>query len=211
MRRGAGTFYDRYVKRAFDIAASATALAVLSPVLAGVAIAVRIRHGSPVLFRQRRAGLGGEVFEIIKFRTMTDGRDTTGALLPDKRRTTRLGQWLRSTSLDELPELFNVLRGDMSLVGPRPLLVHYLEHYDERQAHRHDCRPGLTGWAAVNGRNNSAWGERFEHDVYYVENLGWWLDLTILLKTVATVLARSDIDPSFADQMPEFRRPSSSS
>jgi lipopolysaccharide/colanic/teichoic acid biosynthesis glycosyltransferase len=206
MRRGAGSFYDRVVKRAFDIAASSTALLALSPVLVGVAIAVRMRHGSPVFFRQRRAGFRGVIFEIIKFRTMTDERDARGSLLPDKLRTTRLGKWLRETSLDELPELFNVLSGDMSLVGPRPLLVHYLEHYDERQAKRHDCRPGLTGWAAVNGRNNSPWSVRFENDVYYVEHLGPWLDLVVLLKTIALVLGRADVDPSFADQMPEFRR-----
>jgi sugar transferase EpsL len=209
MRRGPATLYDRYVKRAFDVAASGAALVALSPVLAGVALAVRKRHGSPVLFRQRRTGLGGKPFEIFKFRTMTDERDAHGELLPDKQRLTKLGRWLRETSLDELPELMNVLRGEMSLVGPRPLLHHYLERYDERQARRHECRPGITGWVAVNGRNTRTWAERFEQDVFYVENLGPWLDAVILLKTIATVVGRQGVDPGFADQMPEFQRTSS--
>ncbi len=205
MRRGSGSFYDRFVKRAFDIAASASALVVLSPLLAGIAVAVRERHGSPVLFRQKRTGRGGEPFDIFKFRTMTDERDERGELLPDKERLTTLGQWLRETSLDELPELFNVLRGEMSLVGPRPLLHRYLERYDSRQARRHECRPGITGWVAVNGRNTTTWAERFEMDVHYIEGLGPWLDLVILLRTFTTVLGRKGVDPGFADQMPEFQ------
>jgi sugar transferase EpsL len=210
MRRGPATFYDRYVKRAFDVAASTTALVALTPVLAGVAVAVRRAHGSPILFRQQRTGLGGRPFDIFKFRTMTDERDERGRLLPDKQRLTKLGRWLRETSLDELPELLNVLRGDMSLVGPRPLLHRYLDRYDDRQARRHECRPGITGWVAVNGRNTRTWEERFEQDVFYVENLGPWLDLLILVKTIATVLGREGVDPGFADQMPEFQRTSSS-
>jgi sugar transferase EpsL len=209
MRRGPATLYDRYVKRAFDVAASGAALVAFSPVLATVALAVRKHHGSPVLFRQRRTGIGGKPFEIFKFRTMTDERDANGELLPDKQRLTKLGRWLRETSLDELPELLNVLRGEMSLVGPRPLLHHYLERYDERQARRLECRPGITGWVAVNGRNTRTWAERFEQDVFYVENLGPWLDLVILLKTIATVVGRKGVDPGFADQMPEFQRTSS--
>jgi lipopolysaccharide/colanic/teichoic acid biosynthesis glycosyltransferase len=204
MRRGPRTLYDRFAKRCFDVAASATALGMLSPVLAGVAIAVRVRHGSPILFRQTRTGRDGKPFEILKFRTMTDERDESGALLPDKLRLTALGRWLRATSIDELPELWNVLRGDMSLVGPRPLLHHYMDRYSERQKHRHDCRPGLTGWVAVNGRNTTTWNERFEMDVFYVENLGPKIDLEILVRTIATVLGRKGIDPGFADQMPEF-------
>ena len=204
MARGPGTFYDRVIKRAFDATASAAALVVLAPVLGGIAVAVRRRHGAPVLFRQKRTGRGGKEFEILKFRTMTDERDADGKLLPDKDRLTRLGQWLRSTSLDELPELFNVLKGEMSLVGPRPLLHHYRERYSERQARRHECRPGITGWVAVNGRNTRTWAERFEQDVFYVENLGPILDLAILVKTVKTVLSREGVDPGFADQMPEF-------
>ncbi len=205
MRRGPGTLYDRFATRAFDIAASASALAVLSPLLGGVAIAVWRRHGRPILFRQTRTGRDGKPFEILKFRTMTDERDEQGKLLPDKQRLTLFGRWLRETSLDELPELLNVLRGDMSLIGPRPLLHHYLDRYDERQARRHECRPGLTGWVAVNGRNTTTWEQRFEMDVFYVENLGPRLDLEILLRTIATVLSRKGVDPGFADQMPEFR------
>jgi lipopolysaccharide/colanic/teichoic acid biosynthesis glycosyltransferase len=205
VRHGAGSFYDRYVKRAFDVVASGAALVALSPVLAGIALAVHQQHGSPVLFRQKRAGLGGRTFHIWKFRTMTDERDARGNLLPDKDRLTTLGQWLRETSLDELPELFNVLRGEMSLVGPRPLFVHYLERYDERQARRHECRPGLTGWAAINGRNATSWPDRLEMDVFYVENLGPVFDLQILMRTVATVLGRKGIVPDNADQMPEFQ------
>lgn len=210
MRRGPATLYDRYVKRAFDVAASAAALVTLSPVLAGVALAVRRKHGSPVLFRQERTGKDGRAFAILKFRTMTDERDDRGQLLPDKQRLTKLGQWLRETSLDELPELLNVLRGEMSLVGPRPLLHRYMARYDARQARRHECRPGITGWVAVNGRNTTTWAERFEMDVHYVENLGPWLDLVILLRTVATVVGRKGVDPGFADQMPEFGLDSSS-
>lgn len=205
MPLGPGTFYDRYAKRWFDVVASAGALVVLSPLLVGVAIAVRHQHGKPVLFRQKRSGINGKPFEILKFRTMTDERDATGALLPDKQRLTKLGQWLRSTSIDELPELWNVLRGEMSLVGPRPLLHHYLDRYSERELRRHECRPGLTGMVGVNGRNTSTWPERFEMDVYYVEHLGPLLDAKIILKTIVTVVSQKGVDPGFADQMPEFQ------
>jgi sugar transferase EpsL len=204
MRRGPETFYNRYAKRWFDLAASAAALTVLAPVLGGVGLAVWRAHGRPILFRQTRSGLGGRPFEILKFRTMNDARDASGARLPDKQRITVLGRWLRETSLDELPELLNVLRGEMSLVGPRPLLAHYTAHYTPRQKRRLDCRPGLTGWVAVNGRNTTTWDERFELDAYYVDNLSPWFDAKILLRTVATVLGRKGIDPGFADQMPEF-------
>jgi lipopolysaccharide/colanic/teichoic acid biosynthesis glycosyltransferase len=204
MWRGPASLYNRFAKRWFDAAVSAAALVTLSPLLAGVAVAVRKQHGSPVLFRQRRTGLNGKPFDICKFRTMTDERDSAGDLLPDKVRLTRLGRWLRETSIDELPELWNVLRGDMSLVGPRPLLHHYMERYDERQKHRHDCRPGLTGWVAVNGRNTTTWAERFDMDLYYVEQQTPWFDARILWRTVATVLGRKGVDPGFADQMPEF-------
>ena len=204
MRRGPGTWYARFAKRWFDVAASAATLTILSPLLAGVAVAVRVRHGAPVLFRQKRTGRQGRPFEILKFRTMSDERDASGALLPDKLRLTALGRWLRATSIDELPELWNVLCGDMSLVGPRPLLHHYMDRYSERQKRRHDCRPGLTGWVAVNGRNTTTWDERFEMDLFYVENLGPDLDFVIIMRTIATVLGRKGIDPGFADQMPEF-------
>lgn len=205
MSLGPGTFYDRVIKRAVDVAVSSTALVVLSPLLAGVAIAVRRNHGSPVIFRQKRAGRYGQSFEILKFRTMTDARDASGALLPDKDRLTRLGKWLRATSIDELPELVNVLKGEMSLVGPRPLLLHYMERYTDEQNRRHECRPGLTGWVGVNGRNTSTWDERFEMDRYYREHLGPLLDAKILFRTVLTVVGMRGIDPGFADQMPEFQ------
>jgi lipopolysaccharide/colanic/teichoic acid biosynthesis glycosyltransferase len=198
-RRGPSTFYNRFVKRCFDIAVSGAALVTLSPVLAAVSIAVLRAHGRPILFRQLRTGLGGEPFYIMKFRTM---RDAPG--LPDKLRLTALGKWLRETSLDELPELWNVLRGEMSLVGPRPLLHKYMERYSEQQRHRHDVRPGLTGWVAVNGRNTTTWDERFDMDLFYVENLDPMLDAKILWRTIATVLGRKGVDPGFADQMPEF-------
>lgn len=204
MPLGPSTFYNRFAKRCFDVVASASALAILSPLLGAVSIAVWRKHGSPVLFRQVRTGVGGAPFEILKFRTMTEERDTAGNLLPDKQRVTPLGTWLRETSIDELPELLNVLRGQMSLVGPRPLLHRYMEHYSERQHRRHEARPGISGWVAVNGRNTTTWEERFEMDVYYVENLGPVLDARILLRTVLTVLSREGVDPGFAEQMPEF-------
>jgi sugar transferase EpsL len=204
MALGPGTIYDRVIKRAFDVTVAAAALVTLSPLLAGVALAVRRVHGSPVLFRQRRTGRHGQPFEILKFRTMNNARDERGELLPDKDRLTGLGRWLRSTSVDELPELWNVVRGEMSLVGPRPLLHHYMERYTDEQKRRHECRPGLTGWVGVNGRNTTTWNERFEMDRYYREHLGPALDARILVRTVLTVLGRRGIDPGFADQMPEF-------
>jgi lipopolysaccharide/colanic/teichoic acid biosynthesis glycosyltransferase len=200
--RGPTTFYNRFVKRWFDIAVSGTALLTLSPVLAAVSLAVVRKHGRPILFRQKRTGLNGKPFHIVKFRTMTDDQDKKG--LPDKMRVTALGKWLRETSLDELPELWNVLRGEMSLVGPRPLLHKYMARYSERQQHRHDVRPGLTGWVAVNGRNTTTWEERFDMDLYYVENVGPLLDAKILWRTIGTVLNRKGVDPGFAEQMPEF-------
>ena len=199
------TFYERYVKRAFDLAVAVTALATFSPALLAIAVLVHLRHGSPVLFQQQRTGLGGKPFNILKFRTMSDECDEGGELLPDAQRLTKLGRWLRETSIDELPELINVVRGEMSLVGPRPLLHRYLDRYSPLQARRHECRPGITGWVAVNGRNSTTWPERFTMDLYYVENRGAWLDLVILVRTVKTVLNRENIDPGFAEQMPEFQ------
>ena len=181
------------VKRAFDVALSAIALALLSPVIAVVGLLVRLRVGSPVLFRQRRPGLHGEPFEIRKFRTMTNGRRPDGELLPDEERLSRFGAMLRSTSLDELPELINVLRGEMSLVGPRPLLEEYLPLYSPQQTRRHEVRPGVTGWAQVNGRNTLSWDEKFDHDVWYVENQTVMLDLRILFLTFKSVLGRRGI------------------
>ena len=181
------------LKRAVDVVGAAAGLVVLGPVLVAVAVLVRVRLGRPVLFRQVRPGLDGEPFVLHKFRTMTDERGPDGDLLPDAVRLTRFGRWLRATSLDELPELWDVLRGKMSLVGPRPLLMDYLEHYDERQATRHDVKPGMTGWAQVQGRNATSWEERLEADAWYVDHASLWLDLRILARTILTVVRRDGI------------------
>lgn len=181
------------MKRLMDILISLVALLLLSPILLMVAILVRLRLGSPILFRQQRPGLHGEPFDILKFRTMLDAEAPDGTLLPDAQRLTPFGKTLRASSLDELPELLNVLKGDMSLVGPRPLLMQYLPLYSPRQARRHEVRPGITGWAQVNGRNAVDWPERFELDVWYVENRTLLLDLKILLRTVTGVLRREGI------------------
>jgi len=182
--------YDK-VKRLLDWLAAAVGLAVLSPVMLLTAFGIQLSIGNPVLFRQVRPGMHGKPFEMLKFRTMTDARDAAGALLPDAERLTRVGRALRASSLDEVPELINVLRGDMSLVGPRPLLLDYLELYSPKQARRHEVRPGITGWAQVNGRNAITWEQKFELDVWYVDNRSLPLDLYILLVTVVRVL-RSD-------------------
>lgn len=196
-------------KRIFDVVVSATALLVLALPLLIVAVAVRLLLGSPVLFRQRRSGLGGRSFTLLKFRTMSDARGSDGQLLPDGQRLTRFGRLLRATSIDELPELWNVLRGDMSLVGPRPLLEEYLPLYNEQQARRHLVRPGLTGWAQVNGRNALGWQERFELDVWYVENRTFLLDLQILWLTLRKVFVAEGIAAQGSDTMPKFRGNSS--
>ena len=171
-------------KRAFDVVVATLAIILVSPLLAAIAVAVRIGLGRPVLFRQQRPGLGGRPFTILKFRTMSDHRDADGDALPDEQRVTRLGRMLRRTSLDELPELLNVLRGDMSLVGPRPLLMRYLPRYSPEQRRRHEVRPGITGWAQVNGRNAIGWPAKFELDVWYVDNHTLTLDCRILLRTI---------------------------
>jgi lipopolysaccharide/colanic/teichoic acid biosynthesis glycosyltransferase len=199
------TFYRAYGKRALDLLVTGTALAVASPLMAAVALAVRAKLGSPVIFRQVRAGKGGKSFQIYKFRSMSDARGPDGELLPDTERLTSFGKLLRKTSLDELPELWNIVKGDMSLVGPRPLLLKYVPLYNERQARRHEVLPGLTGWVAVNGRNTRSWEERFEQDVYYVDNYGLKLDLYILWRTVAVVLGRENVDPLDAATMAEFK------
>jgi sugar transferase EpsL len=195
------------MKRPFDVIVSAVALVVLAPLLLAVAGAVGLALGRPVLFRQLRPGLGGKPFQLVKFRTMLDATDASGRPLSDEHRLTRFGRLLRSTSLDELPELWNVLRGDMSLVGPRPLLIHYLPHYTPEQARRHEVRPGLTGWAQVNGRNALGWPERLAMDVWYVDNRSFLLDLKILFLTVAKVLARSDITSEGAVTQALFAEP----
>ena len=181
------------LKRAFDIAASTSALVVLSPVLAITAYKVKKELGSPVLFRQTRPGLHGKPFEMIKFRTMKDATDKEGNALPDSERLTEFGKKLRASSLDELPELWNVLKGDMSLVGPRPLLMEYLPLYNAEQAKRHNVRPGVTGYAQVNGRNSLSWEDKFKLDTWYVEHQSLWLDMKILLKTVKKVIIKDGI------------------
>lgn len=192
------------MKRAFDILVSAVALLLLAVPMLVLALVLRVRHGRPVFFSQMRPGLKGEPFRMIKFRTMTSARDATGRLRPDADRLTPLGRSMRSSSLDELPELWNVLRGDMSLVGPRPLLMEYLPLYSAEQARRHDVRPGLTGWAQVNGRNAISWDEKFKLDVWYVDNRSMLLDLKILLLTLQKVLTREGINSEGEATMPRF-------
>lgn len=192
------------LKRLIDITASGAALAVLSPVLAVTAYKVKKNLGSPVLFKQTRPGLDGKPFEMIKFRTMKDATDSDGNLLPDSERLTPFGQKLRSTSIDELPELWNVLKGDMSLVGPRPLLMEYLPLYNSEQARRHNVRPGVTGYAQVNGRNAISWEQKFALDTWYVDNQSLWLDFKILAKTVKQVLIKDGISAEGEATMSKF-------
>jgi sugar transferase EpsL len=194
-------------KRAFDLFVSALLLAVLSPVLLSVAVAVVLSLGRPIFFFQRRPGRHGRIFRIWKFRTMRDARDASGRPLPDAERLSRFGKLLRSTSLDELPELWNVLRGEMSLVGPRPLLVAYLGRYSTTEARRHEVRPGITGWAQVNGRNATSWDDRLSLDVWYVDHRTFWLDIRILLRTVSIVLNREGVNSPLTATMVELRPP----
>lgn len=181
-------------KRMFDLIATSLGLILLSPLILILAILVRIFLGTPILFRQSRPGYKGKPFPIYKFRTMTDARDADGNLLPDSARLTRFGQFMRSLSLDELPELFNILRGDMSVVGPRPLLMEYLPRYSPEQMRRHDVHPGLTGWAQVNGRNATDWPTRFALDVWYVDHWSFWLDMKIILLTIWKVITRENVN-----------------
>jgi len=197
-------FYDRVIKRAIDFFGALLALVLLSPVFCVLCVLVRVKLGNPVLFKQKRPGKNGKIFTMYKFRTMTDERDENGELLPDEVRLTKFGQLMRSLSLDELPEFINILKGDMSFVGPRPLLVEYLELYSERQAMRHNVRPGLTGLAQANGRNLLTWNDRFEYDIEYVENISLWLDIKILFKTVAGVLKREGISSETCVTMERF-------
>lgn len=192
------------IKRVFDLSASLVALCTLLPIILATAIVIRIKLGSPVIFKQRRPGRNGKPFQMVKFRTMLDAVDAQGAPLPDSERITPLGQFLRSSSLDELPELWNVLKGDMSLVGPRPLLMEYLPLYTEQQYRRHEVRPGLTGWAQVNGRNAISWEEKFKLDVWYVDNRSLLLDLKILFLTVKKVLIRDGISGEGEATMSKF-------
>lgn len=191
-------------KRLFDAVIAGAALLVLAPVLVGLAGLIWLKLGRPVLFKQTRPGLDGAPFEMIKFRTMTDQRDESGRLCPDEERLTPFGRWLRATSADELPELWDVLKGEMSLVGPRPLLMQYLSRYSARQRRRLEVRPGITGWAQVNGRNALSWDERFELDVWYVDNRSFRLDLKILVMTLLQVVRSQGISSSGHATMPEF-------
>jgi sugar transferase EpsL len=193
-----------FIKRAIDFAGAAIGLIVFAPVIALVAIAIRIDMGAPVLFRQQRPGLGGKPFLITKFRTMRDAHGADGRPLPDGERLTPLGRFLRATTLDELPELCNVLRGEMSLVGPRPLLMRYLDRYTLREARRHEVRPGLTGWAQINGRNAISWPEKFALDVWYVDHWSFFLDMKIIFITILKVLQRHGINAEGEATMPEF-------
>ena len=195
---------SKFVKRTIDVATAAAGLLVAAPILGAVAAAVRVSLGSPVLFKQTRPGLHGKPFAIVKFRTMRDAMDANGAALPDSERLTALGRFLRASSLDELPELFNVLKGEMSLVGPRPLLMEYLERYNADQQRRHDVKPGITGWAQIHGRNAITWKEKLSLDCWYVDNWSNELDLKILLATVLTVLRREGIGHGASATMPNF-------
>lgn len=197
--------YKRFIKRPMDIVLSLLAIIILSPVLLIVALLVRVKLGSPVIFKQNRPGLNEKIFTLYKFRTMTDEKDENGELLPNDIRLTKLGRILRATSLDELPELFNILKGDMSIIGPRPLLIEYLPLYNENQKHRHDVRPGLSGLAQVNGRNAISWEEKFDYDIEYVENLTFLLDLKIILKTFFKVLKREGINRTENITMDKFK------
>lgn len=192
------------LKRLLDIVIASSALVLLSPVYALVAYKVKKNLGSPVLFRQTRPGLHGQPFEMIKFRTMKDALDAEGNPLPDSERLTPFGKMLRATSLDEMPELWNVIKGDMSIVGPRPLLMEYLPLYNEQQAKRHNVRPGITGYAQVNGRNAISWEKKFELDTWYVENQSLWLDFKIMLKTIKKVIAKDDISAEGEATMIKF-------
>jgi lipopolysaccharide/colanic/teichoic acid biosynthesis glycosyltransferase len=192
------------MKRIFDLILVLGTAFLWLPLLLGLALLVRWKLGAPIFFRQPRPGWGGKIFELVKFRTMTDERDAQGQLLPDGQRLKPFGSWLRSSSLDELPELLNVLKGEMSLVGPRPLLVQYLARYSPAQARRHEVLPGLTGWAQINGRNALSWEEKFKLDVWYVDHRSVWLDIRILFRTLASVCKRRGISAPGAATMPEF-------
>lgn len=187
--------YRRFFKRTLDIVASGGALLVLSPIIGATALWLHfVNKGAGAFFKQERPGKDAKIFKVIKFKTMTDERDENGKLLPDDKRLTKIGKIVRSSSIDELPQLWNVLKGDMSLIGPRPLMVKYLPLYSDEQFRRHEVRPGITGWAQINGRNNISWQKKFEYDVWYVDNLSFALDCKIILKTLQKVICRSDIN-----------------
>lgn len=204
MKKGKDGFYCRYIKRGLDILCALAAMIVFCWLYGIIAVLVRVKLGSPVIFKQLRPGKDERIFCLYKFRTMTDERDESGKLLPDEQRLTKFGKWLRSTSLDELPEAWNILKGDMSVVGPRPLLVEYLERYDDRQRHRQDVRPGLSGYAQIHGRNAISWEKRFELDVWYTENVSLWLDIRIVMKTVVVAMGGKNILSETSATMEEF-------
>lgn len=204
MKKGKDGIYCRYIKRGMDILCALAAMIVFCWLYGIIAILVRVKLGSPVIFKQFRPGKDEKIFCLYKFRTMTDKRDDRGKLLPDEQRLTKFGKWLRSTSLDELPEAWNILKGDMSVVGPRPLLVEYLERYDDRQRHRQDVRPGLSGYAQIHGRNAISWEKRFELDVWYTENVSLWLDIRIVMKTVVVAMGGKNISSETSATMEEF-------
>lgn len=197
--------YRKYFKRPMDFILSLIAIIILSPVLLVVAILVRIKLGSPVIFKQERPGLNEKIFTMYKFRTMTDERDEYGELLHNHIRLTKFGRILRATSLDELPEVFNILLGDMSIIGPRPLLIEYLPLYNEKQKQRHDVKPGLSGLAQVNGRNSISWEEKFDYDVEYVENISFLLDIELIIKTLLKVFKKEGINKSGLVTMEKFK------
>lgn len=197
--------YEKYIKRLLDIILAIISIVILSPIFLILIVCVYIKLGSPVIFKQKRPGKDEKIFSLYKFRTMTDERDEDGRLLPDEERLNSFGKKLRSTSLDEIPELINIIKGDMSFVGPRPLLVQYLPLYNEKQKHRHDVRPGFTGLAQVNGRNSISWEEKFEWDIRYVENITFLNDCKIILKTIKIVFKREGISSNSSVTMEEFK------
>lgn len=205
MKKHKKGFYEKYIKRPQDFCCALAATIVLSPIMAVTALLVRVKLGSPVIFKQERPGLHGKIFTLYKFRTMTDEKDKNGKLLPDEVRLTKFGKMLRSTSLDELPELINMLKGDMAVVGPRPLLVKYLPLYNEHQARRHEVRPGFTGYAQVNGRNAITWDDKFEKDVFYVDHITFLGDWKIIFQTLKTVIRREGISSGSSVTMEEFK------
>ncbi len=201
---GLSNMYAILFKRLIDLIISLTSIIILFPLLLVLAGLVRIRLGSPVLFTQERPGRNEKIFRLYKFRSMTNAVDSKGNLLPDEQRLNKFGKLLRASSLDELPELFNILKGDMSIVGPRPLLARYLDRYNDHQKRRHEVRPGITGLAQVNGRNNISWDEKFKHDVWYVDNVSFWLDLKIVFRTIKIVITQSGISSGTSVTKEEF-------
>ncbi len=196
--------YNKYVKRPLDVILSLCAILILLPLLLLTSILVRLKLGTPVIFKQKRPGLNGKIFTLYKFRTMTEKRDVNGELLPDSERLTKFGRMLRSTSIDELPELFNIFKGDMSMIGPRPLAVQYLEYYNENERRRHNVRPGLSGLAQINGRNALGWEEKFKYDIIYVDNISLKMDIKIICISIKKVFQRSDIGERGVDSPIDF-------